>query len=154
MSFREKSAWISLVTTLAVWGTYLALLLQALASGHPDGPRLLGLFSTCVFLVVVAQVVLSVLIAVSAPKEARTPADEREKLIGLKASRIAFFALSGLALLTAFCTPFIAAAGPVLFPRDPLGGTAIAVGSAIFFAVVIAELVRSVGQIVYYRRPV
>jgi hypothetical protein len=153
MSFREKSAWISFVTTLLVWGAYLFLLLRALGTGQPDGARLMGLFSTCVLLVVVAQVVLSVLITVRSPGEARAPADERERLIGLKAGRLGFYTLSGLAMLTALATPLFAIAGPSLFPHDPLGGSVIAMGSAIFFAVVIAELVRAAGQIVYYRRP-
>ncbi|MDB5691362.1 MAG: hypothetical protein JWO81_425 [Alphaproteobacteria bacterium] len=152
MSFREKSAWISLATTLAVWGYYVVALVPALASGRPDGPRLISLFSACVFLLVVAQVVLSVLIAVHSPKEAQAPADEREQLIGLKASRLAFYTLSALAIVTAIATRLLAAAGPSLFPRDPLGGSMIVVGSAIFFAVVAAELVRATGQIVYFRR--
>ncbi|HEX5183081.1 MAG TPA: hypothetical protein VFW19_08005 [Allosphingosinicella sp.] len=41
---------------------------------------------------------LTILVAVRAPKEAKAAADEREKLIGLKASPIAFFTLSALAL--------------------------------------------------------
>jgi hypothetical protein len=136
-----------------VWGTYLAMLLHALASGRPNGGRLFGLFSTCVFLVIFAQVVLSILVAVWAPKEARAPADERERLIGLKAMRLAFYTLAVLAIITAISAPILATVGPALFPHDPLGGTATAIGSAIFFAVVIAELVRAAGQIVYYRRP-
>jgi hypothetical protein len=153
MSFREKSAWISLVTTLAVWGYYALVLAAALASGRPDGVRLLGLFSTCVLLVVAAQVVLSVLIAVLAPKEAQARADERDNLIGLKASRVAFYTLSGLAMLTAISSPLLASASPRLFPHDPLQGSTIVLGSAIFFAVVIAEIVRAAGQILFYRRP-
>lgn len=42
---------------------------------------------------IAVEVVLHVAIAIQSPGEARTPKDEREKLIDLKASRVAFYVL-------------------------------------------------------------
>lgn len=40
-----------------------------------------------------ARIVLEIAIAVQSPGEARTPKDERERLIDMKASRVAFYVL-------------------------------------------------------------
>jgi hypothetical protein len=152
MPFREKSAWVSLLTTSIVWGYYLFILIGEVASGAPDGARLMGLFSRCVIVIVVAQIVLSIVLAASSPKAANAPADERERMIGLRASHVAFATLSALALIAALSTPLLAVLARMLFPTDPLSGTIIVLGSAIFFAVVIAELVRAARQIILYHR--
>jgi hypothetical protein len=152
MPFREKTAWMSLVTTLAVWGYYFVAVVRALRSGAPDGGALLGLFVGCVILLTVVQIIVSVVLAILSPGAADAPADERERAISLKAIRNAFVTLNALALVIALSSPALALIGPYLFPANPLSGTVIVLASAIFFAVVLAELVRSAGQIFYFHR--
>ena len=85
----------------------------------------------------VLQIVLRLAAAAMAPKDARTPVDERERLIGLKSTRNAYIALVG---------GVIAVPGSVHFGVDMHDMGFIAV-----LALFVAELVRAVSQIVYFR---
>ena len=81
MPFREKSAWISLLSMSGICGVYFWSVMHA--GPHAAGFRFGGLLGTIVALVIV-QVVLTVAAAIVTPKEAQAPRDEREKLIELK----------------------------------------------------------------------
>jgi len=94
VSFREKSAWISLLTYLAIYGFYFANVASALVGGGADGTHFLGLLSKSVALFVVVTVVLTIILAISAPKDAQTPEDEREKLIKLRSNSAAGYVLA------------------------------------------------------------
>jgi len=94
MSFREKSAWISFVLLL--------LLMTGFAISHHFHPHdaqghdvynPATLFFGILLVFVLLQVVLHLIIALQAPKDARTPKDERERLIELRAARIGFYSL-------------------------------------------------------------
>src|ERR1051326_8552205 len=92
MSFREKSAWISLFclfifTTL--WFTH-ALRIEFFGA-HNDNPVLW--FFGAVAALIALEIGLHVAIAIGSPREAKTPKDERERLIDTKASRLAFYVL-------------------------------------------------------------
>ena len=78
MSFREKSAWVmaALMTLAGLY--YLNLVVGASrALGAPAPP--VGIFIAYAVLVVIASVAAQVALALSAPKEANVPADERER---------------------------------------------------------------------------
>ena len=97
MSFREKTAWISLVSMAGIYGFYFWSLMR---SGRDGGSGSIGLLGTVIALVAV-QTVLTIAVAVVDPKNAQAPRDEREKLIELKATRFAYAGLaSGIALLS------------------------------------------------------
>src|SRR5688572_26525113 len=99
MSFREKSAWISLLLIVAVFGPYFWLVGQSLTGkAHVHG----GTQFALILLFVVLEIVLHVAITVQSPRDARAPKDERENLIDLKATRSAFYVLFGGALLSIF----------------------------------------------------
>ena len=94
MSFREKSAWVSLVAFTVGFFIYLLnLVLVAFGqrSMHPLAEVML------LTTLIVGAIALQAVIALRSPKEARTPKDERERLIDLKATRTAFFVLVGSA---------------------------------------------------------
>ena len=133
MAFREKSAWISLLSMLAVYGYYFWTEWQR----GPGAPEL-GLLAGCVVLLTVLQIVLHILAAVAAPKEAKVPADEREKLFAVKGYRSAYFVLASGALATI---------GAAL-----MGYGAAALVNGLFFALVVAEMARVTTLIVHYRR--
>jgi hypothetical protein len=76
--------------------------------------------------------------AIVTPKEAKAPRDEREKLIELKATRIAY---SGLATGVALACFFGAFDPPIVFHTN-----------APLFLLVTAEVLRSSCQIIQYRR--
>src|SRR5271165_4514093 len=94
MSFREKTAWISLISMTAIYGMYFWSVIR---SGRHADANVGGLLGTIVALVIV-QVVLTTAVAIFDPKSASAPSDEREKLIELRSTRVAYAGLaSGIA---------------------------------------------------------
>ena len=91
MSFREKSAWISLLLLFGLGGIYFGNFARILAGQHALSD--LHLFFALIVALIVAEVALHVAIAIRSPQDARTPRDERERLIDLQATRIAFYVL-------------------------------------------------------------
>src|SRR5579872_1497161 len=134
MSFREKSAWISIVSLSGIYAFYFWSVMR---SGAGPGSRSTGLLNTVIALVIV-QVVLTTAVAVFAPKEAKTPADERDKLIQLRATRVAYATLAGSVACACFFGGFNP---PLIFNTNEL-----------LFILVVAEILRSSCQIFQYRR--
>ncbi len=135
MSFREKTAWISMLSMAAIYGFYFWSVIHA--GPHAGGFRFGGLLETIVALVVV-QVVLIVAVAIVSPKDAKAPRDERDKLIELRSMRVAYSALATSVALACF---FAAFDPPILFNAN-----------ALLFILVTAEILRSACQIIQYRR--
>jgi hypothetical protein len=140
MSFREKSAWISLLAYLAIYGFYFANVAMALARGEADGAHFLGLLAKSIVLFVVVTVVLIIVAAIRSPKDAQTPQDEREKLIRLKAD-----SASGPVLATGV----VMAIAALFFDAKNF-----LVINLLFFALVVFEVFKLVAQIVLTRRGV
>lgn len=139
MSFREKSAWISFVLLL--------LLTIAFAVSHhlhphdAQGRDLVNpayLFFGILLVFVLLQVVLHVVVAMQSPKDARTPKDERERFIELRAARIGFYTLVVGELIAM-----------ALFH---LHGRAFFLMSSVLLAIFIAWLVKLGTEIALYRR--
>jgi uncharacterized membrane protein len=152
MAFREKTAWISVATTILIWGYYCTQAMPPLLAGTADAGDFVGLLIGCTILSVIFQVVLTVIIAVMAPRDAEARADERERLFELRAGRIAYLIFSPLAATVAISSPFVIAASPHLFPTDPLGSAVLLMANGILFSLFFAELVRAGVQIAQYRR--
>jgi hypothetical protein len=135
MSFREKSAWISMLSLLAIYGFYFWSVIHA--GPQPGGFHFGGLLETIIALVIV-QTVLTIGVAIFKPADAKAPRDERDKLIELRAMRVAY---SGLATSVALACFFGAFDPPIVFNTNSL-----------LFILVTAEILRSACQIVQYRR--
>jgi hypothetical protein len=135
MPFREKTAWISLISMSGICGVYFWSVIHA--GPKAGGFHFASLLVTIIALVVV-QVVLTVAAAIVTPKEANMPRDEREKLIELKATQTAY---SGLAAGVACACIFSAFDPPLVFNTN-----------ALLFVLVTAEVLRSSCQIIQYRR--
>jgi hypothetical protein len=137
MSFREKSAWISFLTILAVfipffWNSFRQY--RGAVAGSEAVTTAFLLLATFVVL----EIVLHVVVALRAPADARSPRDEREHLIDMRATRVAFNVLVVGALA--------AVATMHLTPR------AWVMQQVVLFAIVAAQLVRFGGQILLFRR--
>src|SRR5688572_20625440 len=91
MPFREKSAWISLLTMLGVFGTYFGAILTGRLASY--GLATIHYLLLSVAAVVVLQAGLQVAARLLARADAGTPKDERERLIELKAIRAAYVVL-------------------------------------------------------------
>ena len=135
MSFREKSAWISVLSMLGIYAIYFWSVIHS----RPKAGEFHfgGLLATVIALAVV-QTVLTAAAAIFAPVEARAPLDEREKLIELRATRFAYAALAGSIACSCFFAGFNP---PIIFNPNTL-----------LFVLVMAEIMRSGCQIVQYRR--
>jgi hypothetical protein len=135
MSFREKSAWISMLSMSGIYGFYFWSVIHA---GPQSGSFHFGGLLATVIALVVVQVVLTVAVAIFTPREAKAPRDERDKLIELRAMRVAY---AGLATSVALACFFGAFNPPIVFNTNSL-----------LFILVTAEIMRSACQIIQYRR--
>ncbi|HEY2905866.1 MAG TPA: hypothetical protein VGJ29_08180 [Vicinamibacterales bacterium] len=137
MSFREKSAWISFCSVLlfgAIW--FRSVILTEVYHARQGDPMVA--FFSLVGALILTEIVLHIAIAVRDPKEARTPKDERERLIDLKAARVAFYVLMAGAWLSI---------GTLHLNFDRLR-----IADTVLGAIIVAELVKFATQIVLYRR--
>ena len=136
MSFREKSAWISLISIVAVSGFFFLHVPWTLTPSA--NPRLVhGLF-LCILALIVIEVVAHIVVAVRAPEDAHAPKDERERLIDVKAiGRAHYVYVVGSLLAVATLH---------------LGANGMAIGFLVLLALVVAEVVNHVSRIVYHRR--
>jgi len=139
MSFREKSTWISFLLLLLIAVPFFYQFVR-IESGASSSQASFHLFLLLVIVFVVGEVVLHAIIVMQSPRDARAPKDERERLIDLKAMRVAFFFLMGGALSVIVLAHF---------PVDRF-----AIIQALLFAVVVAELAMLGARLVYYRRNV
>ncbi|HWA92336.1 MAG TPA: hypothetical protein VG889_20025 [Rhizomicrobium sp.] len=130
MSFREKTAWISLFASLAIYGSYFAT----------GGMASFGAMVGATILFVIVMIVLTVAAAIFARRDASAPADEREKLIALKSSQVA---------LVAIATGALGAIAAMFWDIDR-----VLVANGLFFALVLGEVGKDIAQIVYFRRGV
>lgn len=136
MSFRETSAWITLATVALCFGAYFLSLVTGAVS--PRGFGAVHLLLICVAVQAVLQIGGHILAAVIAPKDARAPRDERERLIAWRAQSLGYHVL---------VIGVLALAAPAHFghPIPDLLNFAL-------LDVVVAALVVAVAQIVMYRR--
>ena len=139
MSFRERSAWITLVSVLLCFGVYFV----SIALGHESTHRFgnFHLLLHCVGALVILQCVLHFLASRLSPGEARAPRDERERLIAWRSHSIGYQTLMvGVLLLGA----------PLHFGHP----SPVELMNLALLAIVIAALVVTVAQIVMFRRGV
>jgi len=134
MTFREKAHWIALLASLCVWGHYFARVVIV----QPQGPEAFWLFAGSLGVVLAAQAILMVLVALREPRGRGALDDERDNLIELKGFRFAYVVLTVLAL---------AAAGLVL-----VDAPATVVANGVVLAIVVAEAAKSILELTAYRR--
>ena len=137
VAFREKMAWISLLTTLLVFGGYGATLVTP-GFGRWNGPDAAGLLIVAIIVEIVVISALAIAAAVLSPKEANTPVDEREGPIFARANRWGYGVLSALIWSVLFAGLY-----------QGLDGRTLAMGC--LGAMLVSEVVRSGFQIIGYR---
>ncbi len=124
-----------MLSMTGIYGYYFWTVIEA--GPQVGGSHFAGLLGTIIALVVV-QVVLTIAVSVFNPKDAQTPRDEREKLIELRSTRVAYAALATGIALACF---FAAFDPPILFNAN-----------ALLFILVTAEILRAACQIIQHRR--
>ena len=138
MSFREKSAWITVVTVLLCFGAYFGPILAGWvnARGHA-APYLLA---HSVMALVVLQVGLNLWAARTTPRDGRAPRDEREAAILARSHTIGYYVL---------LVSVLGLYAPVRFGHPPPD-----LLNFVLLDVVTAVLAVAIAQIVMFRRGV
>jgi hypothetical protein len=136
MSFREKSAWITLMTVFLCFGVYFG----AIITGRVNVERFssLHLLLACAAGLIVLQIALNSIASATTPRDGRAPADEREILIQNRARGFGYYVLMGWSL-----TLFL----PVHF-----GHSAIQIANFALLGVVLTTLAVAGAEIVMFRR--
>jgi len=146
LSFEEKSVWGSLMAMGVCSFYYFAEVLGMYAGGEAPDPYRAGVLgiSLLIALIVIEIVYHAVVAAVSSSTES----DERDRWIETRASRNAYMALgAGTLGLVAY---LVAGAGFGAPYFDRLAEP-FAIVNILLLALVVAELVKDLSQIVYYR---
>lgn len=137
MSLREKSAWITLVTVVVCFGVYFGAVFSGAVPAR--SMAMLHLALVCVATLVILQVGLTVLAAVTTPKDGRGPRDEREKMIQARSHTIGYHVLM-------VCT------GALIIPTHMRGVNMIDIANYAFLGLVISTIVVAIAQIIMFRR--
>lgn len=139
MSFREKSAWLSLLAMALSFGPYFALVASSAEQDNPlPNLPLLGWFAVTVLVQVIIMAGGAALLAMRSPQEARTPPDERDHAIARRALSAAYYVLMVGMCLVGCVMPFYAAGWRII--------------NAALFMMVAAELVHYGVAVISYRR--
>jgi len=137
MPFHEKSAWIMIIA-LALGGLlyFSAILAGSSDAGALVSPRvpLIVLYTVCL---TVISVIGHIVIAVLAPKEANAPADERERLIIVRAGHFSSYLL-GTGIVLSLVLYLVSGSGDLLF-------------YAVFASLMLGQIAEYVLQVIFYR---
>jgi hypothetical protein len=144
MSFREKAAWVSLLSMLAIWGIYALKALPVLAPAThgtlADGAWIASLTIRAVVVTTIVQAVLIGVLAARAPGEAQLH-DEREAAFDARATRHGFVMLNAAVFGVAIIPAFL-----------PFAKAALAMVVALLLAMALAEVTRAASLIGQFRR--
>jgi hypothetical protein len=148
MSWRERSAWICLVSTCLIFGVYFRFVVQTFETSDAVArPVLVAFLLACVALAVVTGVVH----IVSALVFGVDKADERDAKIEATAVRVAYFFLIGCVFTAIACMAVLGAAQtPSSQGRIWVPGFSLA-SQAVLFVFVVAEVLRYLVQVIFYR---
>jgi len=138
MSFREKSAWIILVTLIVITSAYMTHMQQPWTLAPDPSPFMFYTLVHAVILYVIVVTVAHIVIGVRAPREARAPKDERERLISLRATAVSAYVYAILSMASIFTIHF--------------GANQFGIGYLVLLSFVVAEVVNYAVRIYYYRR--
>jgi hypothetical protein len=136
MSFKEKMAWLSVITTVVVWGAYFGFLLTT--ARHLPGPAQFGGLLAAVIVQTGLVTMGAIVSAVLSPKDSGAASDERDKAVSRRAYGLAYPVLLSL---------IVCVAASMHFGVDAKGMT-----YEIMASIVIAEIVHYGAQIVGYRQ--
>ncbi len=110
MSFREKSSWIILVMLVLLSALYLLHICPYDLAPEPSYDRFHMLGASIIAFVVIV-VIAHIAVAIWSPRDAKTPKDERERLIELRSTAVssyvyAFLSLASISTLHAGANQF------------------------------------------------
>jgi hypothetical protein len=140
MSFREKSAWAMALILIGGAIFYFDKVVNLSRALGETAPPIIGLVIAYVVLIVIASVIVMTVLAVSAGREADTPADEREQIISDKAGNWSGYVLA------------VPAVGALLHYSVSMDGNMLF--HLIFLSFMLSQIAEYSFQIFLYRRGV
>ncbi|MEP1447330.1 MAG: hypothetical protein ABJK37_14600 [Paraglaciecola sp.] len=151
MSFREKSIWISLISTLLIFGDYfLNILFLGGVSEEIAQSAALGLFLRALVLIIIIEIVFQGMLAISNRKEAELGANERDKLFEYKANSLGYIILVIGVFVTLGRVVFLEL-NPEFFTQSNTFNIPLLTAHILLFSFIFSEVVRFSAQLYYYR---
>lgn len=147
MTLREKSAWATLIATVVVFVPYFRSIFTRFANGTLEPGAGLGAFIGATIYMVIVSIFFGIAIELLSRRE---PTDERDVAIDAKSYRIAYYVVSAAGMTAVVLIVFLS-----VVPLQVLRNRALApefLGQVFLFCFVLAEIVKSIAQIVCYRR--
>lgn len=152
LSFKEKSAWISFVSTLLIFGYYFYQLLHLRELPEVQALQVANelLFKTIVMSIIVETVFHSMLAATNR-RAAEMGGDERDELFELKANNYGYWVL-GVGVVGAIVHLQMQVNMPDFEPITHSLALPSPTAHILLFVFILSELVRFGSRIVIYRR--
>ena len=139
MSFREKRAWVTLIALIVVLILFFLHIPPQRVLAPPQNMWVLHVLMLMITTFIVIEIVAYLVFRFRSPRDAKTPKDEREQLIELKATAVAFYVFAILSMGAIFVTLHT-------------GANEIGIGFVVLLSFVVAEIVNYALRIYYYRR--
>lgn len=151
MSFKEKSAWISLVSTVLIFGYYFIQLVDLKNLPENDVRQAVAYLAIkTIILISIVEAVFHSMLAATNRKAAEMGADERDKLIALKANNYGYSVLV-IGVVFGLGHMVIVEFNPQFNSESSLQIPMLK-SHILLFSLIISEIVRFAGQVVLYRR--
>ena len=151
MSFKEKSIWISLISTVLIFGDYFLNVITL--GGLPEEvakSAALGLSLRTIFLIIIVEIVFQGMLAVSNRKAAELGADERDKLFEYKGNNFGYTALS-FGVFISLGMNVSLEMNPELIEQYTMLNIPLLTAHILLFSFIFSEVVRFSSQLYYYR---
>ncbi len=152
MSFTEKSAWISFVSTLCIFGYYFIQVIGL--SGLPAkeaSEAAIRLLAYTIVLSVIVETVFHAMLAATNRKAAEMGADERDSVIQWKANQVGYTILV-VGVMIVIGRLLIVELNPSFADQNSSINIPMLTAHILMFSFVLSEVARFGSQIFYYRR--
>lgn len=152
MTMREKVAWISTLTPLAIFGWYFWRVWADFAAVQLDGDALFWRFVWCTGVAIAIMLSASLLAARLGKQQFDPPPDELERNVERSAYRVGLVSLElslvGIVLMSRWVTDI----ARTDYASDPAGATAIILVNLVLFVLAASAIAREIAVIAQYRR--
>lgn len=138
MAFKEKIAWLTVLTTIVAYGAYFGFVGPAAGFGEKRMVDIIWSFGAVAAAQAVVMIVGATVLAVLARREAQSPPDERDRAIGRRGASIGYYVLIVGIIFVGVVMPF--------------GSPPWKIVNAALAVIVVAELVHQAIVLLSYRR--
>lgn len=152
MSFKEKSAWISLISTLGIFGYYfynIAMLFGVPTEEAKEVAK--DLLTQAIILSIIVEALFHSLLAATNHKGAELGADERDKMYEYRANNIGYTVLV-IGVIITLGRIISIEYNPEWADHYSSMQIPLLTAQILMFSFILSEIVRFSGQIFFYRR--